>query len=221
MNTQQLIQACQQEWNAYVEHNFVHQLADGTLQHEVFLHYLKQDFLFLKQYTRAYALAIYKAKNLAQMRNALPSLHNLLDSEIAHHVTFCEKWGISEQEMEDETEDFGTVAYTRYVLDTGNAGDLIDLYVALAPCAIGYGVIGENLAQRETTKLEGNPYQTWLEMYSSEEFQEGVVKCVENLDQLIANIPEDSERAKELIEVFKTATRMEIAFWEQGYNAVK
>lgn len=221
MNTQQLIEACQQEWNGYIEHDFVHQLADGTLQHEVFLHYLKQDFLFLKQYTRAYALAIYKAKSLSQMRNALPSLHNLLDSEIGHHIEFCEKWGISEQEMEAETEDFGTVAYTRYVLDTGNAGDLVDLYAALAPCAIGYGVIGDNLAKRDTTKLEGNPYCSWLEMYSGEEFQQGVVKCIENLDQLIADIPLDSARGKELIEVFRTATRMEIAFWEQGYNAVK
>ncbi|CAM3142924.1 thiaminase II [Vibrio rarus] len=221
MNTQQLIQACQQEWQAYIEHDFVHQLANGTLQHDVFLHYLKQDFLFLKQYSRAYALAIYKAKNLAQMRHALPSLHNLLDCEIGHHIEFCQKWGVSEQEMEAETEDFGTVAYTRYVLDTGSAGDLVDLYVALAPCAIGYGVIGDNLAQRETTVLHGNPYQSWLEMYASEEFQQSVVACIDNLDQLIADIPDQSERAKELIEVFRTATRMEIAFWEQGYNAVK
>ncbi|GAM78039.1 thiaminase II [Vibrio ishigakensis] len=221
MKVSQLIEACREEWQGYIEHSFVHQLADGSLKHEAFLHYLKQDFLFLKHYTRAYALAIYKAKSLEQMRNALPSLHNLLDSEIGHHVEYCEKWGVSEAEMEAETEDFGTVAYTRYVLDTGSQGDLVDLYVALAPCAIGYGEIGANLAKRDSTVQEGNPYQSWLTMYASEEFQEGVVKCIENLDNLLVDIEPDSARAKELIEVFRTATRMEIAFWEQGLSAAK
>lgn len=221
MNAQQLIEACQQEWHAYIEHEFVQQLALGELHHEAFLHYLKQDFLFLKQYTRAYALAIYKAKSLTQMRSALPSLHNLLDSEIGHHIDFCQKWGISESEMEAESEDVGTVAYTRYVLDTGSAGDLTDLYVALAPCAIGYGAIGVNLASRRSTKFEGNPYQSWITLYGSDEFQQGVAKCIKNLDSLLADIPIHGARAKQLIEIFRTATRMEIAFWEQGINAIK
>ncbi len=50
--------------------------------------------------------------------------------------------------MEAEVEDFGTVAYTRYVLDAGMTGELVDLYAALAPCAIGYAVIGDNLTQK-------------------------------------------------------------------------
>jgi len=31
-----------------------------------FHHYLQQDFLFLKHYARAFALAIYKSQSLAQ-----------------------------------------------------------------------------------------------------------------------------------------------------------
>lgn len=51
MKVSQLIEACREEWQGYIEHSFVHQLADGSLKHEAFLHYLKQDFLFLKHYT--------------------------------------------------------------------------------------------------------------------------------------------------------------------------
>ncbi|WP_456264842.1 thiaminase II/PqqC family protein, partial [Neptuniibacter marinus] len=91
-----------------------------------------------KHYVRAYALAIYKADNLEDMRRALPSVQALLDTEIAHHVAYCTQWGISEAEMEQETEAFGTVAYTRFVLDAGMSGDLVSLYAALAPCSIGY-----------------------------------------------------------------------------------
>lgn len=219
MKYQDLIAACQQDWQDYTEHDFVQTLAQGTLPQPCFLHYLKQDFLFLKQYARAYALAIYKANTLADMRCALPSVHALLDSEIGHHVTYCEKWGLTESDLENEPEDFGTVAYTRYVLDAGMTGDLVDLYAALAPCSIGYAVIGKALLEESKTVLEGNPYRSWIELYGGEEFQSGVAAGAEYFDQLLAEIDINSQRGQRLIHIFKTATRMEVAFWQQGLDA--
>lgn len=221
MNYRDLINACQEDWQGYVEHDFVQQLAKGSLAQPCFLHYLKQDFLFLKQYARAYALAIYKAKTLSDMRRALPSVHALLDSEIAHHVTYCENWGLTESDLENEPEDFGTVAYTRYVLDAGMTGDLVDLYAALAPCSIGYAVIGKALLGNSDTVLEGNPYRSWIELYGGEEFQSGVTAGAEYFNQLLEEIDIYSERGQDLIHIFKTATRMEIAFWQQGLNALR
>ncbi|CDT55255.1 thiaminase II [Vibrio coralliirubri] len=220
MKYQDLIQACQQDWQDYTEHDFVKTLANGTLAQPCFLHYLKQDFLFLKQYARAYALAIYKAKTLADMRRALPSVHALLDSEISHHVTYCGQWGLTESDLENEPEDFGTVAYTRYVLDAGMTGDLVDLYAALAPCSIGYAVIGKALLQSSDTVLEGNPYASWLQLYGGEEFQSGVATGAEYFNQLLAEIDINSERGQNIVHIFKTATRMEVAFWQQGLNAL-
>ena len=219
MNHQDLINACREDWNAYTQHAFVQQLAQGTLAQPSYLHYLKQDFLFLKQYARAYALAIYKARTLADMRKALPSVHALLDSEIGHHVTYCGNWGLTESDLEAEPEDFGTVAYTRYVLDAGMAGDIVDLYAALAPCSIGYAEIGRNLAADINTKLVDNPFASWIELYSGDEFQQGVAQGTAHIDELLAEIDVNSQRGRNLIHVFRTATRMEIAFWQQGLVA--
>ena len=218
MKYQDLISACQTEWQAYTEHDFVTQLAAGTLDQRCFLHYLKQDFLFLKQYVRAYALAIYKAQTLQDMRQASPTVQVLLDHEIAHHIEYCAGWGMTEQDMEAETEDFGTVAYTRYVLDAGMSGDLVDLYAALAPCSIGYAVIGKNLAASSDTVLEGNPFTSWLQLYGGDEFQDGANQSAEYFNGLLHDISIDSARGQRLVEVFRTATRMEIAFWQQGLN---
>ncbi|WP_194436970.1 thiaminase II [Vibrio fluminensis] len=219
MHYQDLINACRQDWQQYTEHDFVQQLARGNLDQACFLHYLKQDFLFLKQYARAYALAIYKARTLDDMRRALPSVHALLDSEIAHHVSYCEQWGLTEADLENEAEDFGTVAYTRYVLDAGMSGDLVDLYAALAPCSIGYATIGKLLLDDPNTLIEGNPYASWILLYGRDEFQTGVASGAEHFNQLLAEIDIDSTRGQNLIHVFKTATRMEIAFWQQGLDA--
>lgn len=218
---QDLIDACSDEWQAYTEHDFVMQIADGSLDERCFLHYLKQDFLFLKHYARAYALAIYKADNLEDMRRALPTVQVLLETECNHHVEYCKKWGISEAEMEQEDEAFGTVAYTRFVLDSGMSGDLTSLYAALAPCSIGYAAIGKLLAQSKITKLDGNPFRSWLEMYCGEDYQSSVTKGSEHFNSLLADIELNSKKGQRLIETFRTATRMEIAFWQQGFDHIK
>lgn len=221
MDHKDLIQYCQQDWAEYTEHEFVIQLAHGELNKHAYLHYLKQDFLFLKHYSRAYALAIYKSVTLEEMREPLPSLTALLQTEMSHHVAYCGTWGLTERDMEAEPEDFGTVSYTRYVLDTGMAGDRTDLFVALAPCAIGYGVIGQQLLANNETVLEGNPYRSWIELYGGEEFQAGMATTIERLDAMLKEIPLNSQRGQRLCEIFKTATRMEVAFWQQGMNAAQ
>jgi thiaminase/transcriptional activator TenA len=219
MKHQDLINACQQDWDAYIQHSFVQQLAKGTLAHSCYLHYLKQDFLFLKQYARAYALAIYKANTLADMRGALLSVNTLLNSEISHHVSYCANWGLTESDMEAEDEDAGTVAYTRYVLDTGIKGDIVDLYAALAPCSMGYAEIGRNLSAGENTKLQGNPFIDWITLYAGEKFQQSAAQGTAHIDALLAEIDLESQRGQNLIKIFRTATRMETAFWQQGLNA--
>ncbi|QUJ70302.1 thiaminase II (plasmid) [Photobacterium sp. GJ3] len=219
MNHLDLIQACDKDWYAYTHHTFVTQLAKGDLSQQAYLHYLKQDFLFLKHYARAYALAIFKAKTLEEMRRPLPSLEALIGSEMHHHISYCQQWGLTESDMEAEAEDVGTVAYTRYVLDTGMAGDLADLFTALAPCAIGYAMIGERLIHAPDTLETGNPYYSWIAMYGGEEFQQSVQQSILFLNQLLADIPIASSRGQQLIHIFRTATRMEVAFWQQGLNA--
>ena len=52
------------------------------------------------------------------------------------------------------------------------AGDLLDLHVALAPCIVGYAEIAAELIADPATRLEGNPYRDWIEMYAGEEYRE-------------------------------------------------
>ncbi len=211
---------CATDWNRYLHHPFVRQLADGTLPENCFRHYLEQDYLFLKHYARAFALAIYKSNSLEQMRASLPALKGLIEHEISLHITYCHGYGLSEHDLNQVSEDVATVAYTRYVLDCGHQGNLVDLFVALAPCGLGYAEIGRLLAQSNETILEGNRYRSWIEMYSGETFQSGSSTLRVFIDDLLSEIPDDSSRWETLTQIFNTATRMEIAFWQQGLDTV-
>ncbi len=218
LTTRSLIASHQQAWHGYTRHRFLVELGQGTLPAAVFRHYLEQDYLFLIQFARAYALAIYKSDSLLAMHKPLAALHSLINHETRLHVEYCERWGLKEEEMIAIPEAIGTVAYTRLVLDVGQSGTLTELYTALAPCTVGYGEIGRWLANSPDTVWEGNPYREWIETYSSLEFLDCVEASVAQLDELLAQIPEHSDAAKRIHTIFHKATSMEIAFWEQGFT---
>lgn len=215
-----LIDACPDAWRRYTEHPFVGGLADGTLPEAAFRHYLAQDYLFLIHFARAYALAVYKADDLADMRAAAGTVNALLDTEMSLHVQYCAGWGLSEAEMAAVPEDPACVAYTRYVLDRGMAGDVLDLHAALAPCVVGYGVIGARLAADPATKRgDGNPYDAWIAMYSGDEYLDVVRASVAQIDRLAARRGGDA-RFDSLAATFAAATELEVDFWQMGLDAV-
>jgi thiaminase/transcriptional activator TenA len=207
--------AAKTDWQSYVRHEFVQKLGDGSLPEACFRRYLVQDYLFLIHFARAYALAAYKSRDLEDIRQAAAGLHTIADTEMRLHVSFCEGWGLSEDDMATEPEAQQTMAYTRYVLEAGMAGDVLDLHVALAPCVVGYAEIGSMLASRG--QIEGNPYRAWIEMYASDEYQTAARRQIKHLDSLMLRRGGDGRFAS-LAATFTEATRLEAAFWDMGLN---
>ena len=207
------------EWRAYVEHPFTTAMADGSLPQPAFRHYLVQDYLFLIEFARAYALAVYKAPQLSDMREAAAALSAILDVEMNLHVKLCAGWGLSPFDLERAPPAPEMLAYTRYVLDTGMRGDLLGLKVALAPCVIGYAEIGTRLAAAAGTGA-ANPYRVWIDVYAGDAYQEVARKARADLDRLADRYATPARRA-ELLETFREATRLEADFWEMGWRVCK
>ncbi|BEV45015.1 TenA family protein [Afipia carboxidovorans] len=205
------------DWQSYVDHDFVRQLEAGTLPQAAFRTYLVQDYLFLIQFARAYALATYKSRTLADMKAAQAGLAAIL-GEMDLHVRMCGRWGLSPANIEAAPEHQATVAYTRFVLDCGAAGDLLDLHVALAPCVIGYAEIGRNLAPNGIDALGNHPYREWIGEYAGEAYQELAVSARRHLDDLAARAMTE-RRFDELATLFGKASRLEADFWQMGLDA--
>ena len=204
------------DWRRYCEHRFVRELAEGTLPQAAFQHYLKQDYLFLIQFARAWGLAVYKSRDLDEIRQGLEALKAIVDVEMQLHVRYCADWGIDESELAGLEESRATLAYTRYVLDAGMSGDLLDLHVALAPCIIGYGEIANWILRQPFTKTAGNPYEAWIEMYAGEEYQALVGSELQWLNRRLSQV--DETRLERLSIVFRDATRLEADFWQMALD---
>ncbi len=216
---ERLKQAAAADWQSYVGHEFVWQLGVGTLPEAAFRAYLVQDYLFLIQFSRAWALAAYKSRTIPEIRAAQAGLSGILD-ETELHVRLCGRWGLSPEQLHSVPEHQATVAYTRFVLDCGAAGDLLDLHVALAPCVIGYAEIGKGLAPNGVAALKDHPYHEWIGEYAGDAFQQLAVGSRKLLDDLAARSMTE-RRFGELAALFGKASRLEADFWQMGLDAAR
>ena len=211
-----------EEWTRYVEHEFVRRLGDATLPGEAFLHYLRQDYVFLFHFSRAWALAVVKSESVEEMTTAAATVDALVNQEMQLHVGVCGAAGISHDELRASKEDTENLAYTRFVMDAGLSGDLLDLLCALAPCVMGYGVIGKALENAANTD-PSHPYGDWIRTYAGHEYQsvcDGVGALIERAAaSRIGTDPRQSPRWSSLCTRFETACVLEQDFWQMGLRA--
>ena len=211
--------AALESWEAYTRHRFVRALGDGTLPRGAFLHYMRQDYVFLMQYARAWSLAVAKSDSRREMQVAAATVDALVNHELQLHVEVCAAEGITEAELFDLPEAPQNLAYTRFVLASGYSGGFLDLMAALAPCSFGYGEIGLRLA----SEASSTTYQRWIDTYAGREFQDG---CV-GLGAMIDGALEERLGARfaeapcwnALCRTFQTATELEAGFWDMGLEA--
>ncbi|KAL7282905.1 hypothetical protein ACG7TL_002321 [Trametes sanguinea] len=216
--TRILIQSAAKTWKEYVEHDFVKQLAQGTLPRECFMHFIKQDYLYLKYYARAYGLLVAKSSTYGSIESATQTIVNVIN-EVRTHKAFSARWGISEADLAATPESPSTTAYGAYLIDVGLQGDSAKLIMALAACLLGYGEVGLWLKKEATkpnswVKLEGNAYLQWIEDYSGEHYQNAVKLGLETIEALAVADPPNALRLQEWSAIWEKCTRLEKGFWD-------
>lgn len=211
-----LMRAAAPDWQAYTRHAFVEGLGDGTLPRDAFLHYLKQDYVFLIHFSRAWSLAVVKTEDLQEMQAAAATVHALLHHEMALHVQICAEAGVTETELRATPERPENAAYTRYVMDAGFSGDYLKLLAALAPCVMGYGEIGARLLRDKTS----DTYADWIATYGGTDYQDLCGSVGALLDRAtemrLSASYADLPVWQDLCATFSTATRLEVGFWDMG-----
>ena len=99
----------------------------------------------------------------------------------------------------------------------------MELQIALAPCQIGYAEIGTYLEPKLTANPD-HPYKEWIQEYSGDAFQNQAVYMTKLLDDLLAVPAEEikgTKRYERLLDIFRTATRLEADFWQQAVDSAK
>ncbi|MBY0027348.1 thiaminase II [Priestia aryabhattai] len=212
--SERLYEKLQPIWRQNHNHPFVQGMEDGTLEKEKFRFYMIQDYLYLIDYAKLFAIGAMKATDLQTMGKFAALLDSTLNEEMSLHREYAKKFQISEKELEKAQPSPTTLAYTHYMLHVGQSGTLAELVAALLPCMWSYWEIGKELSEKPGAENEF--YREWIEMYSSEEFGELATWCINLFDSLT----EDKSEAEleKLEEIFLNTTRFEYMFWDMAYN---
>ncbi|WP_370452307.1 thiaminase II [Cohnella sp. AR92] len=202
-------------WNGSLDHPFLKELKEGTLDERKFAFFLKQDYVYLIYYAKLFALGVQKADDLPTMEKFAELVHSTLNMEMELHRRLSEKFGVSREELENTKPSSVTLAYTHYMYGVAQNGSLADLTAALLPCTWSYYEYGLRFSAIEQS-LEHPLYRDWIMTYASSEFGELAEWLISLMERLGSGLPED--RQKKLEEHFVYASRFEHMFWDMAYN---
>ena len=110
--------ACSRDlWDAYLDHPFVRGIADGSLDEEKFRYYMVQDYLYLVEYARVFALGVAKARDMESMRLFAGYVGQILDGEMDIHRGYMKRLGIKLEDAEHAALALDNRSYTSYMLN--------------------------------------------------------------------------------------------------------
>lgn len=214
--TERLYQRVHEIWEKTHQHPFVVGMGTGKLSVESFIRYMKQDYVFLVDYSKLFALGAVKARDIDTMAAFAKLLHETLHGEMDLHRQYAARFGITNQQLEETKPTPMNLAYTRYMLNVAHNGSLEELITGLLPCMWSYWEIGKMLEEKYPGSSEHPLYGEWVRMYSSDEFGALATWLIDLLDLLVDG---KSERELAVLEEhFLTTTRFEYMFWDMVYE---
>jgi thiaminase/transcriptional activator TenA len=180
------------------------QLADGSLDREVFRYYLAQDAHYLADYGRVLALAASQANDPDELVFWAGSAQTtvLVERQLhASHVADFAAVGPSPT----------CTAYTSFLFSLGAGGCYPALAAGILPCFWIYEDVGRRLKDSVGDQA-GHPYADWIGTYGDPAFAAATAQARDIVDRLAA--ASSAEVVERMHAAFTTASRYEWMFWD-------
>ena len=145
--SQRLRKAARPIWDRCLTHPFVAGIGDGTLPAEKFQYFMLQDYLYLFDYARVFALGVVKAREAALMRVFARNVDAILGGEMNIHRAYMERLGISEEQVLAVKPALDNLSYTHYMLSVAERGGPMEITASILACSWSYAEIGRALAE--------------------------------------------------------------------------
>ena len=203
-------------WEEGYNHPFVQELGMGTLPKEKFKFYLLQDYLYLIQYAKVFALGAVKSDTEELMTRFSEIQYFTLAKEMSLHREYMAGFGITQEEMLSVKPSLFNSAYTANMLAAGQTGGLAELLAAVFPCAWTYSDYAKRLKLQYADRLDSNFYKSWIDTYSSDEFASSFEWFFGALDNMVSTMT-DTQR-KKIEAVFVSSVEFEYLFWDMAYK---
>lgn len=202
-------------WEECLKHPFVTGIGDGTLDVEKFQYYMLQDYLYLFDYARVFALGVVKARDPELMRTFAANVDAILGGEMEIHRAYMRRLRISEEQVFAVKPALDNLSYTNYMLSIAGNGTPVEIVAAILACSWSYAEIGQALAA--VPGAAAHPfYGEWIQGYASEDYAATNQALIKLMDSLASNATE--EQIAYLTEIFVNCSRYELGFWDMAWG---
>ena len=189
------------------------ELADGTLEHRLFVEYLGQDDFYLRGYTRALATLASRAPTSSAAAFWARSAGEAVEAEVLMHDAL-----MADDRLRDLPRPAVASPTTRAYVNSLLAATAFEPYAvgvaAVLPCYWVYADVGATLADR-AARLDGHPYAGWVAAYADPAFQQVTREAIALLDEAAAS--SDDATRERMLTAFVDATWYEEQFWARAY----
>lgn len=194
-----------------IQHPFIQELAQGTLDKERFIFYMEQDAYYLVRFSRALALIAGRAASSTLIHSFLNFALGALVAERELHAKYLNPL----HELDNIEPSPSCMAYVQYLIATASTASLEEAIAAVLPCFWIYREVGHTIL---FSASKNNPYRSWIDTYSSQEFSEGTDQALSILDEVASGC---SIHALERMEkAFEYSALFEWHFWNDAYERV-
>ena len=189
---------------------FNQELANGTLPREKFTFYLAQDALYLADYSKALALTAGRLPHIHQTELFMQFAMDAMKAERKLHLNTLKKYALAAP-LKSEQSPF-CFMYTNYLLRMAHTAPVEEAVASLLPCFWVYQQVGQRALAK---KIANNPYQDWIDLYASPEFNTSVDLAINTLNELGETA--SAHTKKNMLAAFQRATQLEYCFWQGAY----
>ncbi len=202
-------------WEKIHHHPFIVEMAEVRLPLEKFRFYLKQDHIFLTEFSRFLAMATAKSKKVEQMTWLSDLLNATLTGEMQMQKKVTKSLGMIERDLLSSEPAPTTRAYASYLLGVASTGSIGEILASMSPCPCSYLEIAEKVLSRNESEMHP-AFKEWCSLYASEESKKMVGRLVDFLNEVAE---ENSAEDRELMrEHFLVTSRYEYLFWDMAYK---
>lgn len=216
--SQRLYEAARPIWDNCLSHPFVTGIGDGTLPVEKFQYFMLQDYLYLFDYARVFALGVVKARDPELMRIFAQNVDAILGGEMNIHRTYMARLGITEEQVFAVKPALDNLSYTHYMLAAAESGGPMEIVAAILACSWSYAEIGQALAKLPGA-MEHSFYGEWIRGYAGADYAATNQSLIELMDELSAGAPE--AQLAHLEDIFVHCSRYELGFWDMAWEMRK
>jgi thiaminase/transcriptional activator TenA len=212
-------------WTNAVGHPFVEELGAGTLDEDIFVDYLVQDYAFVDELVGTFGYAVGQAPDMGAKRQFVEFLDTVTDDENDYFERSFEALGVPADRWQEPTPTPTTEAFADLLGRAAREGGYAETLAVLVPAEWIYETWASTATERHGDPDADLPsagmdlpfyYGEWVDLHAVDDF----VAFVEWLrEQLDAVGPALSSRRQARIErLFRRTVDLEVAFFDAVYE---